>query len=49
VTYDLYVDQEHLMRKVVMTVAKQTITMTVNKWGEPVDIKAPPASEVMSR
>jgi hypothetical protein len=49
VTYDLYVDQDHLMRRVVMTVAKQTITMTVSKWGEPVDIKAPPASQVMTR
>jgi hypothetical protein len=49
VTYDLYVDQDHLMRRVVMTVSKQTITMTVSKWGEPVDIKAPPASQVMTR
>jgi hypothetical protein len=49
VTYDLYVDHDHLMRRVVMTVSKQTITMTVSKWGEPVDIEAPPASEVMTR
>jgi hypothetical protein len=49
VTYDLYVDKEHLMRRVVMTVSKQTITMTVSKWGEPVDIAAPPASQVMTR
>jgi hypothetical protein len=49
VTYDLYVDQDHLMRRVVMTVSKQTITMTVSKWGEPVDIAAPPASQVMTR
>jgi hypothetical protein len=49
VTYDLYVDKDHLMRRVVMTVSKQTITMTVSKWGEPVDIKAPPASQVMTR
>jgi hypothetical protein len=49
VTYDLYVDHDHLMRKVVMTVSKQTVTMTVSKWGEPVDITAPPASQVMTR
>lgn len=49
VTYDLNVDKDHLMRRVVMTVAKQTITMTVSKWGEPVAIEAPPASQIMTR
>ena len=49
VSYDLYVDQDHLMRRIDMTVNKQHIVMTVNKWGEPVEIAAPPASQVMSR
>jgi hypothetical protein len=48
VTYDLYVDDEHLMRRVDMTVSKQAISMTVSDWGKPVDIQAPPASEIMS-
>lgn len=49
VAYDLYVDQDHLMRRIDMTVNKQHIVMTVSKWGEPVDITAPPASQVMTR
>ena len=49
VAYDLYVDHDHLMRRIDMTVNKQHIVMTVSKWGEPVDIAAPPASQVMSR
>jgi hypothetical protein len=49
VTYDLYVDADHLMRRIDMKIADQSITMLVGKWGEPVDIKAPPASQVMSQ
>jgi hypothetical protein len=49
VSYDLYVDRDHLMRRIDMTVNKQHIVMTVSKWGEPVDIAAPPASQVMTR
>ena len=49
VTYDLYVDSDHLMRRIDMTISDQSITMLVNKWGEPVDIKAPPASQIMSQ
>jgi hypothetical protein len=46
VSYDLYVDRDHLMRRIDMTVAKQHMRMTVSRWGEPVDITAPPASEI---
>jgi hypothetical protein len=49
VTYDLYVDANHLMRRIDMTVQKQHIDMRVSNWGKPVDIKAPPASQVMAR
>lgn len=48
-TYTMYVDEDHLMRRIDMTVSGQDIRMTVGKWGEPVDIKAPPASQVQSR
>jgi hypothetical protein len=48
-TYDLYVDQDHLMRRIDMTVQKQHITMRVSNWGKPVEIKAPPASQLMSK
>ena len=49
VTYELYVDADHLMRRIDMKITDQSITMVVDKWGEPVDIKAPPASQVMSQ
>jgi hypothetical protein len=48
VTYDLYVDRDHLMRKIDMTVAKQHIEMVISNWGKPVDIAAPPASQILS-
>ncbi len=47
-TYVLYVDGNHLMRRIKMNVAKQDITMTVGNWGEPVTITAPPASQLLS-
>jgi len=46
VTYDLYVDANHLVRRIEIDVAKQQITMTVSRWGEPVDIEVPPASQI---
>lgn len=48
-TYTMFVDDDHLMRRIDMTVSGQDIRMTVGKWGEPVDIKAPPASQVQTR
>ena len=48
VTYTLYVDNDHLMRRLDMTISDQEITMDVGKWGEPVDIKAPRASQIES-
>jgi LppX_LprAFG lipoprotein len=48
-TYVLYVDSNHLMRRIDMTVAKQAIKMTVTDWGKPVDIAAPPASQLLSQ
>jgi hypothetical protein len=49
VTYDLYVDDQHLMRRIDMTISGQKITMLVDHWGDPVDIKAPPASQILSQ
>lgn len=49
VTYTLYVDKDQLMRRIDMTIADQRIQMLVSKWGEPVEIAAPPASEIMSQ
>lgn len=47
--YDLYVDDQHLMRRMVMTVAGQHLTIEDSAWGKPVDIQAPPASQVQTR
>lgn len=49
VTYDVYLDADKLMRRMVMSIAGQNITMTFSKWGEPVDIHAPPASQVTTQ
>ena len=49
VTYTLYVDQDHLMRRIDMTIAGQSIQMLVSDWGKPVEIAAPPASQIMSQ
>ena len=49
VTYDLYVDDDHLMRRIDMTIGEQKINMLVSDWGKPVDIEAPPASQIMSQ
>ena len=49
VTYTLYVDGDNLMRRIDMTIADQDIQMLVSNWGKPVDIAAPPASQVMSQ
>jgi len=48
VSYDLYVDRDHLMRRIDMKVAGQDIQMLVTNWGKPVDIAAPPASQVQA-
>jgi hypothetical protein len=49
VTYTLYVDGDNLMRRIDMTIADQDIQMLVSNWGKPVDIAAPPASQIMSQ
>ncbi|MGN6780572.1 MAG: hypothetical protein ACTHJH_03635 [Marmoricola sp.] len=47
VTEDLYVGAGNLMRRVVMDAAGQRITIDTTKWGEPVHVTAPPASDVV--
>jgi hypothetical protein len=49
VTYDMYVDKDNLLRKIEMSISGQEIVITVSKWGEPVEIKAPPASKVQAQ
>lgn len=44
--YDVWVDGDKLMRKVSMTVQGSKIDMTMDKFGEPVEITTPPADKV---
>ncbi len=46
VTYDLTIGTDKLPQKMVMEVSGQKMEMAFSKWGEPVSITAPPASEV---
>jgi hypothetical protein len=43
ITYDVWVDARDLVRRMRTTVHGATITMTFSRWGQPVDIAAPPA------
>ncbi|QIM20041.1 hypothetical protein G7075_00955 [Phycicoccus sp. HDW14] len=45
-TYDLTFDKDQLPLTMSMDVSGQALKMTYSKWGEPVSIKAPAASEV---
>lgn len=47
VAYDLYLDEDNRMRKVQMEIQGQQMVMEVTDWGKDVDIKAPPASDVV--
>jgi len=50
ISYDLWLDEEHRMAQVKMEIPAQGTTadieMTVDGWGEDVDIEAPPADQV---
>jgi hypothetical protein len=45
-TYTMFVDSDHLLRRVQADVAGSAVTVTYSKWGEPVDVKAPPSSQL---
>ncbi len=48
ITYNIWTDTDGLMRKTEMTLGDMgTITTTMSDWGEPVEIEAPPKSQVM--
>jgi len=47
-TYDVWVDGQHLVRKLRMDIQGTKIDMNLSQWGEPVDITAPPPSQVAS-
>lgn len=46
VTYDMTLGKDGLPQKMDMKLGAESMTMTYSKWGQPVKIAAPPASEV---
>jgi lipoprotein LprG len=45
IKYDVWVDADNLVRKLVMNVQGNSVDMTLSQWGEPVEITAPPANQ----
>jgi len=45
-SYDLYVDDDQLLRRLVVEVAGTSSEITTSEWGEPVEVTAPPASQI---
>lgn len=46
IEYEIFVGADDLPRKMNMEVASAPMQMTFSKWGEPVDIQAPPADQI---
>ena len=47
-TYDLWTDDDGMLNQTKIALGDLgSVTMTLSDWGEPVDIEAPPASDVM--
>lgn len=46
ITYDVWVDEEDLMRQVSFDAGGATASITVDNWGQDVDIQAPPADKI---
>lgn len=47
VTYDLWIDDQDLMRRLEFGNGMTGMTMTLSDWGKPVTVEAPPASAIM--
>lgn len=47
ITYQYWVGPDDLPRKIVITMAQMPMEMSFSKWGEDVDITAPPAGQVV--
>jgi lipoprotein LprG len=45
-TYDLWLDKQHLLRRTSFDMMGSHFEATMSKWGEPVKIEAPAASQV---
>lgn len=45
-TYDVWVDDQDLVRRIATDISSVSLDMTFSDYGEPVDISAPPADQV---
>jgi hypothetical protein len=43
--YDVWVDEQHLVRRLEMDIRGSSVDMTLSQWGQPVDITAPPPGQ----
>jgi hypothetical protein len=49
ITYDIWVDADNLPRRMAFDMMGISMDMDFSQWGEPVDIEAPPPSEISDR
>jgi hypothetical protein len=49
IVYTMYIGPDNLLRRMEFELAGSKSTMDYSKWGEPVDIKAPPAGEISDK
>jgi len=49
IVYTMFVGPDNLPRRLTTDVAGSGVTINYSKWGEPVDIKAPPKSEISDK
>lgn len=47
ITYDLWLDDDDLMRRIQYTMAGGGVTISMSDWGKPVTVKAPAKSDIM--
>ncbi len=47
ITYDLWLDDDDLMRRIQYTVGGGGVTLSMSDWGEPVTVKAPRKADIM--
>jgi lipoprotein LprG len=46
-TYDMWLDEKNLIRKMTFAVAKTSVEMRLSKWGEDVKVKRPAAGDIL--
>jgi hypothetical protein len=47
IEYDVWVDEQALVRRMVLDLDEGSVDMEMSEWGEPVSIKAPAAADLV--